>query len=496
VFNGTTTPVTCHKYAANHPALAGLNMYENVVCTANMKNGEQYTILAADTGGSPINSLQTTTYTVKKDTTNPDILPLELYLNPALTLAVTDFTRWYNVPLTVVARCSDKPGISDGNECACAPEMVSSPTFWSPGIADSTFGPDIMHYTRTISTSTSGITAQVKDTAGNLSSALPAIDLRIDTQAPSVAVTETAVSGSTRTIKLDVSDTLSKIWKTTDTPSGTTNVSGVIYRTGPKADTQSLMFDEDCNVSNPLYATISETGMLQNIPVTIPNINTNTTVVTYCVQDNAGNVTRGAYPTMSGGCFSASNMSTVPNFDIYKTSLISRITNNQYGYSFSENTTDANCFRGILANNVTTLIANQVNPRNATLLDNWDTNRAIVKNTTSTLNTNGYYYYSYPSANTLNIDVPPTGTGNKTVVVEGGDIQINTNIDYSGTGKLLVLVARKNNNGQGGNIRIAPSVSRIDAILIADGGALINTDPNAAGQRLTINGRIYSYNTR
>ncbi len=384
-------------------------MYENVVCEANMKNGEKYTILAADTGGSPINSLQTTTYTVKKDTTNPEILPLELYLTPALTLAVTDFTRWYNVPLTVVARCSDKPGISDGNECACAPEMVSSPTFWSPGIADTTFGPDIMHYTRTISTSTSGITAQVKDTAGNLSSVLPAIDLRIDTQAPTVAVTETAVTGSTRTIKLDVSDTLSKIWKTTDAPSGATNVSGVIYRTGPKADTQALMFDEDCNVSNPLYATISETGMLPNIPVTIPNINTNTTVVTYCVQDNAGNVTRGAYPTMSGGCFSASNMPTIPNFDTYKTSLISRITNNQYGYSFSENTTDANCFRGILSNNVTTLIANQVNPKPASevTLDNWDDDRAIVKNTTSR-NTNGYYYYSYSSANTLNIDTSPT----------------------------------------------------------------------------------------
>lgn len=80
--------------------------------------------------------------------------------------------------------------------------------------------------------------------------------------------------------------------------------------------------------------------------------------------------------------------------------------------------------------------------------------------------------------------------------MEGGDIQINNDMNYSGTGKLLVLVARKNNNGQGGNIRIAPTVSHIDAILIADGGALINSDPNASGQRLTINGRIYSYNTR
>jgi len=59
-----------------------------------------------------------------------------------------------------------------------------------------------------------------------------------------------------------------------------------------------------------------------------------------------------------------------------------------------------------------------------------------------------------------------------------------------------VLIARKNNSGQGGNILIDPTVSHIDAILIADGGALMNTDSNALGDRLVINGRLYSYNTR
>lgn len=162
---------------------------------------------------------------------------------------------------------------------------------------------------------------------------------------------------------------------------------------------------------------------------------------------------------------------------LLKNRLISTtLTDNQkYGYSFSENSTDAGCFRGILANNITTLIANQLNPKTTTTLSNWTTDVATIKNTT-TANTNGYYYYSYTSNtnNTLSISTSPTGTGTKSVVVEGGNIQINTNIEYTGTGKTLLLVARKNTNGQGGNIYINPSVTRIDAIIIADGGAVMN----------------------
>lgn len=39
-------------------------------------------------------------------------------------------------------------------------------------------------------------------------------------------------------------------------------------------------------------------------------------------------------------------------------------------------------------------------------------------------------------------------------------------------------------------------MTNIDAILIADGGALKSSNASAPGDRLTINGRIYSYNTR
>lgn len=90
----------------------------------------------------------------------------------------------------------------------------------------------------------------------------------------------------------------------------------------------------------------------------------------------------------------------------------------------------------------------------------------------------------------------PNGTGNKSVIVEGGNIHIKENITYSGTGNTLVLIARKNNSTNGGNIIIDPTVTRIDAVLIADGGALQSSSASTPGERLTINGRIYSYNTR
>ncbi|MCB9806985.1 hypothetical protein H6768_04015 [Candidatus Peribacteria bacterium] len=220
-------------------------------------------------------------------------------------------------------------------------------------------------------------------------------------------------------------------------------------------------------------------------------------------------------------------MSTIPTLSpstltthyapILKARLLSTTLsdNQKYGYSFSENTTDANCFRGILSNNITTLITNQLTPRTNTTLSNWDTDKAYNKNTTNQ-NTNGYYSYTYTSAtnNTLSINTSPSGTGTKTVVVEGGNIQINTNIEYLGSNKTLLLVARKNGAGQGGNIYINPTVTRIDAIIIADGGAIMNgtttttststttttqnwiTNASSLTNRLTINGRLYSYNTR
>lgn len=104
-------------------------------------------------------------------------------------------------------------------------------------------------------------------------------------------------------------------------------------------------------------------------------------------------------------------MATIPKLDTYKDLLKTRLSgagndNQKYGYSFSENTTDANCFRGILANNVTTLMANQLKAKTSTTLSNWDTDRSQLS--TSTTLSNGYYYYVYPTSNTLDIVTSPT----------------------------------------------------------------------------------------
>ena len=158
-------------------------------------------------------------------------------------------------------------------------------------------------------------------------------------------------------------------------------------------------------------------------------------------------------------------MNPVPTITTYISPLQAAITGNQYGYSLSENGNNATCFRGILSGNITTLVTNQYNSSNSNTL-NWAA-PATLKNS-STPNTNGYYYFSNIAGNTLSINSTPTGTGSKAVIVEGGNIQINSNIDYSGTDKTLILIARGNGTN-GGNIYINPSVTRIDAVIIADG---------------------------
>lgn len=199
-------------------------------------------------------------------------------------------------------------------------------------------------------------------------------------------------------------------------------------------------------------------------------------------------------------------MSTVPSLSTYKTALQTSIASGQYGYSFSANTTDATCFRNILTSNIATYITSQYTPNTTTVLD-WSEPAKRVG--TSTPNTNGYYYHNFITDKTVILPTSsPTGIGQKVVVVEGGNVQINANIDYSGTGKTLVIVARKSGTN-GGNIYINPSVTRIDAILIAD-GALINAmtsgttttpknwvdSPAELSNRLVIYGNVYSFNTR
>lgn len=287
--------IDCIEYAPGDMP-GGFNLYANVICSQTLNNDETYTVFAADTGGGKIQDLQTTSHTVKRDATDPDIFPVppsrpEFYTTSS-TPVVINTSRWLNTPVTARVYCIDKPGEIDGAACACAETMASEPTLWSPGIQDGGIGPDRMYYTRTISSSTNVIGPQVQDTAGNLSNPLPGFSINIDTQAPTVTLAETAIGGSPlKRVTITATDSLSEIWKTSGAPADGTNSAGIIYRTGPKADVDALMFDDDCEVV-PTYATISDATTSAVATAVINPFDPTLDVLTYCVQDNAGNVTR------------------------------------------------------------------------------------------------------------------------------------------------------------------------------------------------------------
>jgi len=390
-----------------------------------------------------------------------------------------------------------------------------------------------MTYSRVINNNKGAlISLKVQDTAGNKSTSPLTANFGIDSTPPRLTATKTTNSVTLNFVDNGSED--SGIWKSHDTTPVNTGIlkggenNKILYRIGSKSQLASLEFGEKCSplpdVQTAFYKYSETASAPTTQTLTLNSFDVNNNIVAYCVQDNAGNINRGYYPNNLTGCFSSSAMPTIPTLSpstlashyapLLKTRLTSStLSNNEkYGYSFSENPTNASCFRGILSTNITTLVTNQLNPRPAgeITLDNWSTKLSTIKNTT-TANTNGYYYYDLDTTtnNTLTITAP-TGTGTKSVIVQGGNIQINSNIEYTGTGKTLLLIARKNGAGQGGNIYINPSVTRVDAIIIADGGSLMNgtttngttttknwiTNATDLTNRLTINGRVYSYNTR
>jgi hypothetical protein len=101
-------------------------------------------------------------------------------------------------------------------------------------------------------------------------------------------------------------------------------------------------------VNQTNYYRFGETGAVMNQAVTV-NIGNSANVVAYCVEDNAGNVTRGYYPSDVIGCFSVSNMSAVPTITNYKDTLKTHLAANRFGYGLSEDASNATCFRGILS---------------------------------------------------------------------------------------------------------------------------------------------------
>jgi hypothetical protein len=218
VFNADApTNVKCIKYVAGQMP-GGLNLSDNVVCSAPLNNGERYQIYAADTNGR-IDALQTTAKTVERDRENPTISEIKYYTDDTLTTEVPT-TNWYNKPVLALAVCSDTP-LNEATSCACSKTVDPATTdaaFWSVGVPNSLIGADLMRYVRTITESTTGAQkVLVTDTAGNKSQEKN-IAVSLDTQVPLVTTTESG-TGTTKTITLTASDTGSKIWKTTTAPS-------------------------------------------------------------------------------------------------------------------------------------------------------------------------------------------------------------------------------------------------------------------------------------
>jgi len=141
-FGGAHTPIVCTKYPPGGLP-GGLNMYANFVCKALLPNGEEVEIYGAEESGTPIKALQTTAYTTAKDNQVPNIRDIEYYSSESISASsrISTPTRWQKTNVTAVVTCTDAPGVSDGDTCACAPAVDTSsttPDLWSPGIPDAT----------------------------------------------------------------------------------------------------------------------------------------------------------------------------------------------------------------------------------------------------------------------------------------------------------------------------------------------------------------------
>lgn len=94
------------------------------------------------TGGLPVtvfsgdnSSFQTTLYSLARDAVPPEA-SIEYFTGNNAILSSSQYQLWQKQPVLAVITCHDKPGKSDGGDCACAPTLleVGSQQYWSPGI--------------------------------------------------------------------------------------------------------------------------------------------------------------------------------------------------------------------------------------------------------------------------------------------------------------------------------------------------------------------------
>ncbi len=155
-----------------------------------------------------------------------------------------------------------------------------------------------MKYSRTITSSGPFSAVKVQDTAGLKSSVPINIDIKIDSIAPKVVPSSNGTS-----VTLVLTDTGgSGLWKplTSYTQNASAGIASgaVLYKTGSKTDASVPFASETCIARNNAdYYKINEaSSSAQTVQLAVSgvtnDINTTTAVLAYCVQDNAGNVTR------------------------------------------------------------------------------------------------------------------------------------------------------------------------------------------------------------
>jgi hypothetical protein len=140
---------------------------------------------------------------------------------------------------------------------------------------------------------------KVQDTAGLKSTLAINLDIKIDSIAPKVVASSDGTN-----VHLFMTDTGgSGLWKplTSYTQNAASGIASgaALYRVGNKGDVDVPFASETCIArNNGDYYKINETTSSSQIAVIDPgreiksNINETTGILAYCVQDNAGNVTR------------------------------------------------------------------------------------------------------------------------------------------------------------------------------------------------------------
>jgi hypothetical protein len=230
-------------------------------------------------------------------------------------------------------------------------------------------------------------------------------------------------------------------------------------------------------------------------------------------------------PSTLNGCFADGSINA--NIGTYSSTLIQRINASKFGYKLSDadRNEQSKTFRTRLSGNINKYITNRFCPL-PIASDNmtWTaepTDASPVNpllwtcSTARVANTYGYFYYLGSENNRL-LTVPKWDTDleikEPTVLyVIGADLSLQSDIRYDSTktDASLVIIVQQDSEGNGGNIYIDPTVTHIDATVIAD-GALMNgtvvswvviaknwiTNNAELINPLVINGRLLTYNTR